>query len=510
MNWVTLLLIAYVILVILVCLRIIYDTRANSKALAYILFAIFVPVFGMLFYFAFGINYRKHKLFDKKHTQDEELIRKLQEDIWQSSKEALLEGGAALESNKELAIMLVQESMSPLTSHNDVRLLVNGENKFPEVLKAIREAKHHIHIQYYIYEDDEIGKEVEHALIEKAKEGVIVRFIYDDFGSGSIRKKLVPRLKQGNVNAFPFYKVIFFALANRINYRNHRKIVIVDGHIGFVGGINVSDRYINNGKNNTDKSGAGSAKEGSGQEGKKTKGKGKEKLFWRDTHLLIDGPGVQYLQYLFFCDWNFCASDHLQPDQNYFPKASTLPVVGNKIVQIAASGPDSDKPTILFSLLQVINLASKEILITTPYFIPGDSIMDALMISALGGVKVKLLVPHEADTALVNAASRSYFMYLLTAGVEIYQYKKGFVHAKTVVTDKKIAVVGSANIDARSFDLNFEVNAIVYDIEVATELAEVFYDDLKDAEKINLEEWKARPLTRQFLDKVAGLVSPLL
>ncbi len=508
MNWLPLQ-ILYVIVLVLVCLRIIYDTRANSKALAYILFAIFVPFLGMLFYFTFGINYRKRKLFDKKLASDKELIKKLQNEVWPSSKEALLLGGAALESNKELAIMLVQESMSPLTSHNDVRLLVNGENKFPEVLKAIKEAKHHIHIQYYIYEDDEIGKQIELALIEKAKEGVIVRFIYDDFGSGSIRKKLVPRLKEARVNAFPFYKVIFFAMANRINYRNHRKIIVVDGHIGFVGGINVSDKYVNDGKNNSGKAGSGSDKEGSGQEGKK-KGKGKEKLFWRDTHLRIDGPGVQYLQYLFFCDWNFCAKDNLQPDQNYFPKVSSLPVMGNKIVQIAASGPDSDKPTILFSLLQVINLASKEILITTPYFIPGDSIMDALMISALGGVKVKLLVPHEADTALVNAASRSYFMDLLTAGVEIYQYKKGFVHAKTVVADKKIAVVGSANIDARSFDLNFEVNAIVYDIELATELAEVFYDDIADAGKIDLEEWKARPLTRQFMDKVAGLVSPLL
>ncbi len=509
MNWIPIISISYVLLVLFVCLRVIYDTRSYAKALAYLLFVIFVPVFGMLFYFAFGINYRKRKLFNTKHIKDAELLKKLREDTWQSSKEVLLEGGAALESNKELAIMLARESMSPLTSHNSARLLVNGENKFPEVLKAIREAKHHIHIQYYIYEDDETGKAIELALIEKAKEGVIVRFIYDDFGSGSIRKKLVPRLKEANVHTFPFYKVIFFALANRINYRNHRKIVVVDGHIGFVGGINVSDKYVNDGKNNSGKSGSGSAKEGSGQEGK-TKGKGKEKLFWRDTHLRIDGPGVQYLQYLFFCDWNFSAKDDLQPDQHYFPKASSLPVMGNKIVQIAASGPDSDKPTILFSLLQVINLASKEILITTPYFIPGDSIMDALMISALGGVKVKLLVPHEADTALVNAASRSYFLDLLTAGVEIYQYKKGFVHAKTVVADKKIAVVGSANIDARSFDLNFEVNAIVYDIELATELANVFYDDIADAEKIDLEAWKARPLSRQFLDKVAGLVSPLL
>lgn len=381
--------------------------------------------------------------------------------------------------------MLMNDSMSPLTGNNTLKLLVNGEKKFPEVLSAIRAAKHHIHIEYYIYEDDTIGKEIELALIEKVKEGVIVRFIYDDFGSGSVRKKLVPRLTKGKVKTFPFYKIIFFALANRINYRNHRKIIVIDGTIGFVGGINVSDRYINDAKD-------------------------EKKLYWRDTHLRIDGPGVQYLQYLFLSDWNFCAKDNIEPDEFYFPKPGSLPVKGHKIVQIAASGPDSDAPTILFSLLEVINLASKEILITTPYFIPGDSILDALMIAALGGLKVKLLVPKEADSKLVNAASKSYYDDLLNVGVEIYMYEKGFVHAKTVVADRQIAVIGSANIDSRSFDLNFEVSAIVYDKELSEELATVFEDDISNSHRIDPEVWRNRPMTKQFIEKTARLVSPLL
>ena len=246
--------------------------------------------------------------------------------------------------------------------------MVNGENKFPEVLKALRTAKNHIHIEYYIFEDDEIGKAIEDILIQKAKEGATVRFIYDDFGSRSIRRKLVKRLKNGGIKVFPFAKVIFIAFANRLNYRNHRKIIVVDGKTAFTGGINVSDRYINNSNDI-------------------------KKLFWRDTHLRIDGPGVQYLQYLFLCDWNFCARDTVQPDEFYFPRKKNFPANANKVVQIAASGPDSDTPTIMFSLLQAINLATKEILITTPYFIPGNSLIDALIIAALSGISVKLLVP---------------------------------------------------------------------------------------------------------------------
>jgi cardiolipin synthase len=320
-------------------------------------------------------------------------------------------------------------------------------------------------------------------MIAKAKEGIKVRFIYDDFGSKTIRKKLVPKLIENGVEAYPFLKVHFILLANRLNYRNHRKIIVIDGYTSFVGGINVSDRYIN----------------GNG-----------EQIYWRDTHLRIDGPGTQYLQYLFLCDWNFCSDSVLEPNRYFFPATPQKAAEENKIVQIAASGPDSESPTILFSTLQAINLATKEILITSPYFIPGESLLDALSISSLSGISVKLLVPGKSDSILVNSAARSYYNDLLKAGVEIYQYQKGFVHAKTMVTDKKVAIVGTANMDFRSFDLNFEVNAIVYDTEIASELSEIFYDDLKDAIRIDAEQWANRPLYRQLLEKAARLLSPLL
>lgn len=422
-------------------------------------------------------------MYSKKLYENDDLATKFRQDLLQYSEETYQENNVEVISNKELAFMVLKDSMSPLTSKNGIKLLINGENKFPEVLQAIKNAKHHIHIEYYIYEDDEIGRTLADAMIAKAKEGVKVRFIYDDFGSKDIRKKLVPKLIENGVEAYPFLKVHFILLANRLNYRNHRKIIVIDGYTSFVGGINVSDRYINSDGN---------------------------QLYWRDTHLRIDGPGTQYLQYLFICDWNFCSDSTLNPDLYFFPSKLQPIAEENKIVQIAASGPDSEFPTILFSTLQAINLATKEILISSPYFIPGESLLDALTISALSGITVKLLVPGKSDSTLVNSAARSYYNDLLKAGVEIYQYQKGFLHSKTMVTDKKVAIVGTANMDFRSFDLNFEVNAIVYDAEIASELTDIFYNDLNDAIKIDPELWANRPFFRQLLEKAARLLSPLL
>lgn len=486
LDWLLLAEIAYLLVLGLVCLRIIYDTRSTTKTLAYLLFAIFVPFFGMIFYFSFGINYRHRKMYSKKLYQNDELAAKFNADLLEYSQQTLLENNALIRNHKELTSMLLKDSMSPLTAQNQVKILVNGEEKFPEVLKAIASAQHHIHIEYYIFEDEEIGRTIANALIQKAKEGITVRFIYDDFGSRNIRKNLVPQMKAAGIQAFPFLKVHFILLANRLNYRNHRKIIVIDGNTSFVGGINVSDRYIND-----------SARP--------------KNVYWRDTHLRIDGPGTQYLQYLFLCDWNFCSEDNVEPEPCFFPKiVENSDKENNTMVQIAASGPDSESPSILFSILQAINLATEEILITSPYFIPGESLLDALTIASLSGLSVKLLVPGKSDSLLVNAAARSYYNDLLSAGVEIYQYQKGFVHAKTLVADRKLAIVGTANMDFRSFDLNFEVNAIVYNEKIATQLRSIFYEDLQHARKIDPEIWAKRRWYKQLLEKAARLLSPLL
>ena len=474
----------YLLILIIVCIRIIYDTDSTVKTLAYLLLAIFIPIIGMLFYFTFGINYRKRELYSKKIISDDDLWNQVKQNVITYSAQTYYDLPESERPNKHLSKYLTSE-MSPLTSGNAAALLINGEEKFPAVIKALEEAKDHIHIEYYIYENDKIGKAMEEILIRKAKQGVTVRFIYDDFGSRGIRKNIAVRLKNAGVETYPFYKIPFFRMVNHMNYRNHRKIIVIDGKKAFVGGINVSDKYINE---------PGSA----------------NKLFWRDTHLMIEGPGVYYLQYLFISDWNFCSGTALENIKHYFPEANKHNMPGDKLVQIAASGPDSINPTVLYSLLYAMYQAQNEILITTPYFIPDQSLMDALIVAALGGVSVQLLVPEKSDSRLVALAASSYYADLLAAGVKIFFYQDGFVHAKTLVVDKKIAVVGTANMDLRSFDLNFEVNAIVYDDELATSLANTFYSDIKDAELLDPSEWSNRSVTRKFMEKTARLVSPLL
>ena len=479
MELIIIVVIVYLIAIIGVCLRIIYDTRASDKALAYVLITLFLPVIGAAIYFSFGINYRKEKLYNKKIVSDKSALARLREQVTLESEKAWDTHEPAIRKHKKLALYLLNDGMSPLSGGNEIKLLLNGENKFPEVLECMRNAKHHIHIEYYIFEDGAIGEQVKDVLVQKAKEGVAVRFIYDDFGSRSIRKEFVKELVDAGVQAFPFYKVFFILLANRVNYRNHRKMIIIDGCIGFTGGINVSDRYINK----------------PGQ------------LYWRDTHVKITGPGVYYLQYLFISDWNFCSGRRLKLESDFFCTKPTPH--GKATVQIAASGPDSDVPTLMFSMKETIGLAEKELLITTPYFIPGESILDALHIAAKSGVSVKILVPGVSDSSLVNAAARSYYGELLEAGVEIYLYQKGFLHAKTLVSDAQLCIIGTANMDHRSFELNFEVNSMIYDTATAKELRDVFYNDLKDAKKINPNTWKKRPFRKQLPEKVVRLLSSL-
>lgn len=471
----------YVIVLIMVCIRIVITINYSGKALAYLMFAIFVPVIGMIFYLTFGVNYWKKKKYSKKSVQDKEILDDLKKGIVQFNETSISRLDESVQQNSELASMLIRDLGSPLTKNNSVTLLKNGEEKFSELLEAIRNATHHIHIEYYIYQYDKIGTEIIELLIQKAKEGVEVRFIYDDFGSPTIKKATEKRMREAGAKVSPFHKVRFFLLANRFNYRNHRKIVVIDGHIAFVGGINVADKYINNGNS---------------------------KLFWRDTHVRIDGPAIYYLQFLFMSDWKFCSDETLEAKESYFkiPQKANE----NSFVQISASGPDSFLPSILYTILQAIYLAKKEILITTPYFIPGDSIIDALNVAALSGLSVKLLVPGISDSKIVNAASKSYYAKLLQAGVEIYFYKKGFVHAKTMVTDSMLTIIGTANMDYRSFELNFEVNALIYDQTVAEEMRKAFFEDLIDAEQIDKKIWLSRPWYVQLPEKIARLFSPVM
>ncbi len=475
-----LIILIYLLILLGICLHIIFSIRSSTKALAYLLFCVFVPVFGIFFYISFGINHWRKKIYSKKLGENEHMLRQLTKDVDYYSNSAVKKKDMGVTENEELISMLINDINSPLTAGNSIKILLNGEEKFPELLQCMAEAKRHIHMEYYIYEQDEIGTQVIELLIKKAKEGVEVKFIYDDFGSPGIKKKTEQRMRDAGIEVYPFYKVHFYLLANRINYRNHRKIVVVDGQTGFVGGINVSDKYINN-------------KPG--------------QLYWRDTHLRIDGPGVYYLQYLFIGDWNFCCPKKISAQAKYFSKEFPK---GNTYLQMAASGPDSMHPSVLFSILQAIYLAKEEILITTPYFIPGENITDALRIAASSGISVKLLVPGKCDSRFVNAASKDHYADLLRAGVDIYFYRKGFIHSKTLVTDSKLSMIGTANMDHRSFELNFEVNAIIYDANISKKMRDIFFEDLKDAQQIDPERWFKRSILIRLIERTARLFSPSL
>ncbi len=484
MNWILVIEGIYLLIILGVMVRIIYDTQTVTKTMAYLLLVIFLPIVGIFIYFSFGINYRKNKLYSKKILEDKKQEKLVLEKL-ESYNLKNLEASRDDDDFLRLKKMIYNTDRSPLTTNNSTKLLINGEEKFPEILMELRKAKHHIHIEYYIYKDDKIGRAIEQILIEKAKSGVEVRFIYDDFGSASIRKTLAKRLRENGVKAFPFYKVKLVKLANRLNYRNHRKIIVIDGRISFVGGINISDKYSNASPDN--------------------------KLFWRDTHLKIEGDATAILQHTFIGDWNYCSNEKLTINDNYFPQnTAPLSLEHSKNIQIVSSGPDSDRPSIYYAIVNTIQSAKKEIFLTTPYFIPGETIIDAMKIAALSGVEVKLLVPGSSDSYLVNAAAKSYYTILLKAGVKIFLYQKGFVHAKTLVADRAVSMVGTANLDYRSFDLNFEVNAVIYDKELAEELALNFEKDLNDSIQIDITAWLDRPKHIQLIEKIVRLISPML
>ncbi len=485
MNWWLVLEIVYISIVILVCLRIIYETRSTTKTLSYLLVTIFIPIFGMIFYFFVGVNYRNRKIYSKKLKIDADMDKRLRKRIMERSRQLMEHGNEALVENKALAKLLLHDEISPLTRHNCAEILVNGEEKFPRLIESLKSARHHIHMEYYIYEPDIIGREIAEVLKQKAREGVTVRLIYDDFGSRRIRHRLVRELREAGVNAMPFYRIKLIALANRINYRNHRKIAVVDGREAFVGGINVGDSYYNR---------LGDS----------------EPLYWRDTHLYLTGPVVRNLQYLFLTDWNFCAKDNIELTPEYFPETVDLISGDDRHMQIVSSGPDSATPSILFSILQAIMLADQEVLITTPYFIPGESLLNILVIAAKSGIDVRILVPKEGDSWFVSRASQSYYGELMEAGVRIFQYKKGFIHAKTMVVDGEVSMVGTANMDIRSFDHNFEVNAIIYDEEIGEQMRQIFFDDVRFSEEIDPEQWLSRPWYVNLGERVARLFSPLL
>lgn len=471
--------ILYLIAVFFLAARIIMDTKTTSKTLAYLMLIIFLPVVGIIIYFVFGVNYRKTKFYTFKIERNEEIYTAIQQYIRKTHYETLEDRKPEVENFISAINYLYNAGNSPLSQRNYVELLINGEGKFAKVFEVLKKATHHIHLEYYIYDNDTIGNRLADLLIQKAQEGVTIRFLYDDLGSGKIGRKLLNRLKAAGVEALPVNKITFRIFANRVNYRDHRKIIIVDGTEVFTGGINVSDKYINP----------------------------NPKQYWRDMHLYIKGEGAFYFQFLFLSNWTFAAEKLPELSEKYFDFKNND--FGKTIVQTAASGPDT-KPSIMLSTNAAILSAKEKVYMVTPYFIPVETVLNTIKQVALSGLDVRLMVPKSGDSVVVNAAAYSYYEELLENNVRIFFYKKGFIHAKTMIVDHSFSCVGTANMDARSQELNFEVNALIFDLGINQQLNDIFIEDMADSEEIFLDDWRKRPRYKVFFEHLARLLSPLI
>lgn len=462
-----------------VIITLLIENRNPVKSLAYILILVFLPGVGLVVYYFLGRDQRRKKKFTLKGDAD---YKRLKDYIEQDNERHLAIHKVLYElvgQKNNTSRLFMHTRQSILTGNNEVQVLINGEHKFPMLLEDIRNAVHHIHIEYYIYEQDETGLAVANALAEKAKEGVEVRFIYDDFGSAGIGD-IPEMLDRSGVEVLCFDPMRWNFYANA-NYRNHRKIVVIDGRIGYTGGINVSAKYDNRNDN---------------------------PVFWRDTSVRIEGQAVNLMQLQFLLSYRFCNGGYTFPfDEFYFPDHDQL---GTCLIDIVGSGPDSSEAYNMLGILSTINSATSNIRITNPYLIPNEQLLTALKLAAKSGKKVQIILPAKSDSRLVQLAMLSNIKTMLESGIDIFLYEKGFLHAKTMAIDDDISLIGTVNFDARSFYLNFEIAAYFYDRKVNKQLRELFEEDMSFSKKIILSEWKKRPKLQKISESICRLISPLL
>lgn len=411
---------------------------------------------------------------------DMKWLQYMSEDQKQRLKKAEFLKKEDMKEMRKLMTLLLNNSKALLTRYNKVDILNNGNETFPAIFSALAKAKRFIHLEYYIIETGELAGRLKEILIEKARSGVEVRIIYDDVGCWSLSKEYIREMRAAGIQIYPFLPVLFHRIADKANYRNHRKIIVIDGETAFVGGLNFADRYL----------------------------KGMPKIgIWRDTHLRVRGEAVTSLQIVFLIDWYFVRQELLLNKEDYMPYKKAD---GNVIIQTVASGPDSDWASIQQAYFTLINMARKYVFISTPYFMPGETTLNCIKAAAMGGIDVRILLPHNSDSRLTYWCSRSYVEELLEAGVKVYWYQKGINHSKVMVVDGIVASAGTANMDMRSFDENFEVNLILYDRNAARTLASAFVEDMQDSMEESLHRWKFRPKRQKVCESVARLFAPLL
>lgn len=459
---------------------VIFLERKNvSSTWAWLMVLFFIPILGFLLYLLLGRRLSKHRIFTWDTKSRLGVEKEVNTQLEQLKQDNLPDHLGFLMNYRELMAMNLSLSDAIISQNNKVELFTDGKEKFDQLIADMENAKHHIHLLYYIVRDDELGIRIANTLVKKAKEGVEVRFLFDDMGSRSLGRKFLHRLKSAGVNVGAFFPPRIPKVNFKINFRNHRKLAIIDGEVGYVGGFNIGDEYL---------------------------GKSPKFGYWRDTHLRVNGDAVKTMQTRFILDWNQASRHHIQYDDKYFTGGNK----GNVGIQIVSSGPDQDWEQIKYAYIKLILSAKEYVYLQTPYFIPDESLMDALRIAALSGVKIKLMIPNKPDHMFVYWATLSHAGKLLQEGAEIYLYQNGFLHAKTMVVDGKVSSVGTANIDVRSFRLNFEVNAFLYDEAIAKALEEAFEDDILVSTQMTEKLYAQRSIGIKFKESVSRLLSPIL
>ena len=474
MDWKVILFGVYQVIVILTIIHVVLDNRQPAKTMAWALMIWFVPVVGIVFYLFFGVNTRKERLISQRSL---DMLSK------RSMLEFVEQRDLRLpEEYKPIIDLFVSENFSLPFKGSEVKIHTDGYSFFHALLKEIASAKDHIHLDMYIFEDDALGNMVRDALVAKAREGVEVRLIYDDVGCWNVSNRFFERMREEGIEVAPFLPVRFPSFTSKVNYRNHRKMIVIDGRTGFIGGMNIALRYV----------------------------KGTKSQPWRDTMLQITGSGVYSLQRSFLVDWYF-VDRNLISNRKYYPHPSEESSHNESLLQIVTSGPDTPYPEIMQGYVRMILAAKKYIYIETPYFLPTDPVLFALKTAAAGGVDVRILVPLRSDTKFVEWAGRSYLREMVKAGVSVSYYKTGFLHSKMIVCDDAICSCGSTNVDFRSFENNFESNAFIYDSKVAIAMRNMFLEDTSQSLLFTDMPQRVKPnILKRLVESLVRLMSPLM
>lgn len=461
---------------------IIFFQRKNPQSVwTWLLLLYFIPILGFVFYLLIGTDMHKQKMFRIKEIEDHlnDAIRKQEYSL--RNKE-LERRDPEIAEYADLVMYNLEVSEAMLTDNNDITIYTDGNEKFDALIEDIRMARKYIHVQYYIIKNDVLFNRIKDVLVEKAKEGVEVRILYDGMGCRSVRRSYWRKLNSQGIMTSEFFPATLRRLHLRLNYRNHRKIVIIDGRCAYVGGFNIGKEYI---------------------------GLDDRFGYWRDTHLRIIGNSAAALQLRFALDWNFASKENLFMTDKYLCK-EPYRSEQNCEIQIVSSGPDSRYQNIRDNYLRLIGKSKKSIYIQTPYFIPDDAILSALLIAIHSGIEVNVMIPCKPDHPFVYWATYSYIGDLVMEGARCYTYNNGFLHAKGMIVDDKVFCYGTANMDIRSFALNFEVNAVVYNEQKAIQMRRIFEEDLKKSTQITKNIYVGRSLKIRIKEQVSRLLSPLL